>query len=336
MNVAISVANLTKRFPRTARYRDLLPWQERGLTTALEELNLKIVEGELFGLLGPNGAGKTTLIKILCSLILPTAGTAWVFGHDIQKEEQAVRQLVGLASADERSFYWRLSGQQNLEFYASLYRVPRRQIRQRIEEVLHKVGLASEADVRFQNYSTGMRQKLAIARGLLSQPRVLFVDEPTRSLDPLSAQAVRSLLREEVDRAGRTVVFATHNMEEAEAICDRVAILNRGRLIASGSVQELRSLFQRHQRCELEVRRPPEGLINRLSLTKGVLDCHRAPQSNGALHLQLTFLNRAAVLPQVLQLIVHGGGEVCDCRLTEVPLEEIFVHAVKGVEEGDI
>jgi len=167
MGVAIRVDNLTKRFPRTARYRDLLPWQERKLTTALEELNLDIAEGELFGLLGPNGAGKTTLIKILCSLILPTAGTAWVFGHDVQKEEQVIRELVGLIGADERSFYWRLTGRQNLEFYASLYHVPRRQRGQRIDEVLHKVGLASEADVRFQNYSTGMRQKLAIARSFL-------------------------------------------------------------------------------------------------------------------------------------------------------------------------
>lgn len=334
MGVAIHVVNLTKRFPRTSRYRDLLPWQKRELVTAVEDLNLNIAEGELFGLLGPNGAGKTTLIKILCCLILPTSGTAWVFSHNVRKEEQAVRELVGLASADERSFYWRLTGRQNLEFYASLYRVPRRQIEQRIEEVLDKVGLASEADARFQNYSTGMRQKLAIARCLLSQPRVLFVDEPTRSLDPLSAQAVRSLLREEVDRAGRTVVFATHNMEEAEAICDRVAILNRGHLIASGSMPELRSLFQRHQRCELEIRYPPDGLIDRLLLTNGVLDYHRTPQSNGVLHLELTLSNRETVLPQVLQLIVQGGGEVCDCRLTEVPLEEIFVHAVKGEEVG--
>jgi ABC-2 type transport system ATP-binding protein len=300
----------------------------------LEELNLKIAEGELFGLLGPNGAGKTTLIKILCGLILPTAGVAWVFGHDVQREEQAVRELVGLASADERSFYWRLSGQQNLEFYASLYGVPSWQRGRRIEEVLHKVGLASEANIRFQNYSTGMRQKLAIARGLLGQPRVLFADEPTKSLDPLSARAVRSLLREEVDKAGRTIVLATHNMEEAEAICDRVAILNHGHLIASGSVQELRSLFQRQERCELEVRYPPENLIDHLFLTDGVLDCRREPQSNGVLHLQLTLSNRPAVLPQVLQLIVHGGGEVCNCRLTELPLEEIFVSAVRAREKG--
>ncbi len=333
MSTAIRITNLTKRFPRSAGYRDLL-WRKRGLTTALEEVNLEIGEGELFGLLGPNGAGKTTLIKILCCLILPTAGTARVFGHDVQREEQAVKRFVGLGSADERSFYWRLTGQQNLEFYASLYQVPDRQKRQRIDEVLHKVGLASEADVRFQNYSTGMRQKLAIARALLRQPQVLFVDEPTRSLDPLSARAVRSLLKEEVTEAGRTVVFATHNMEEAEAICDRVAILNRGRLVASGSVPELRSQFQRQERCELEVRHLPENLIDRLSLTAGVLDCRRASQSNGVLHLELTLVNRAAALPEVLQLIVQGGGEVCDCRLTELPLEEIFVNTVKAEAGG--
>ncbi|MFC2071725.1 ATP-binding cassette domain-containing protein [Chloroflexota bacterium] len=334
-NVAIQVTNLTKRFPRSSGYRDLLPWRERELITALEEVNLEIGERELFGLLGPNGAGKTTLIKILCCLVLPTTGDAWVFGHNVCKEEQAARELVGLASAEERSFYWRLTGWQNLQFYASLYRVPRRQRKQRIEEVLNKVGLASEADIRFQNYSTGMRHKLAIARGLLCQPRVLFVDEPTRSLDPLSARSVRSLLRAEVDEAGRTVVLATHNMEEAEAICDRVAILDHGRLITSGRVQELRSLFQKHERCELEVRYPPENLIEHLSLTDGVLDCHRVLQTNGVLHLELALLNRAVALPQVLQLIVRGGGEVCDCRLTEPPLEEIFAHAVKaGVGGG--
>ena len=145
---------------------------------------------------------------------------------------------------------------------------------------------------------------------------------------------MRSLLREEVDGAKRTVVFATHNMEEAEAICDRVAILNHGRLIASGSVQELRSLFKRQESCELEVRHPPEGLVNRLFLTDGVLDCHKAPQNNGVLHLQLTLSDRAAVLPQVLQLIVQGGGEVCNCRLADVPLEEIFVHAVGVGKRG--
>ena len=330
MNTAIRITNLTKSFPRFAGYRDLLPWRKRELTTALEGLNLEIIEGELFGLLGPNGAGKTTLIKILCGLILPNSGDAWIFGHNVKTEERAVKELVGVVSADERSFYWRLTGRQNLEFYASLYQVPQHQKRQRIDEVLHKVGLSSEATVRFQNYSTGMRQKLAIARGLLCKPRVLFVDEPTRSLDPISARSVRDLLREEVDRFGRTVILATHNMEEAETICERVAILDRGRLITSGRVNELNALFERQDGCELEVGNAGENLINQLSKIEGVLDCSRTPNSNGILHIQLTLSSRQEVLPRLIKQIVLNGGEVYDCRMKKLPLEEIFVNAING------
>jgi ABC-2 type transport system ATP-binding protein len=328
MGVAIKVNNLTKRFPRSVGYRDLLPWRKREYTVALDSLQLEINEQELFGLLGPNGAGKTTLIKILCGLILPTSGNAWILGHNVQTEEKAAKELVGVVSADERSFYWRLSGRQNLEFYASLYRVPHNQIKQRIREVLSKVGLSNEADIRFQNYSTGMRQKLAIARGLLCKPKVLFVDEPTRSLDPLSARAVRSLLREEVDDFGRTVILATHNMEEAETICDRVAIMNKGSLITSGRIEELDSLFRRQDGCELEIGNADETIIKGLSAIEGVLDCSKTPSSNGTLHLQFILASKQDVLPRVIKQIVLCGGEVHDCRLEKLPLEEIFVKAI--------
>ncbi|MDP3880053.1 MAG: ABC transporter ATP-binding protein [Dehalococcoidales bacterium] len=334
MNTAIKATKLTKSFARSAGYRDLLPWRKKEVVTALKELSLEVKERELFGLLGPNGAGKTTLIKILCGLVLPNSGDAWVLGCHIQKEEYSSRKLVAAVSVDERSFYWRLTGWQNLEFYASLYRVPRRQIRQRVEEALVEVGLLPEANVRFQNYSTGMRQRLAIARGLLCQPRVLFVDEPTRSLDPQNARAVRKLLREEVDSAGRTVVLATHNMEEAEAICDRVAILDKGCLITTGKVNELRSLFEPRKRYELEVRNAPDDLMECVSLTDGVIDCRREPQSNGILHFEVTLSNQPEALNQVLKIIVLSGGQVNDCRGTEIPLEDIFVQAINGGLKG--
>lgn len=330
MGIAIRVANLTKSFARSAGYLDLLPWRTRQMVTAVEGLNFEIQEGELFGLLGPNGAGKTTLLRLLCGIIVPSSGTASVFGHDVQKDEQAVKERVGLVTTDERSFYWRLTGWQNLEFHASLYGVPRGQSRQRIADALTLVGLATAADMRFQSYSTGMRQKLAIARGLLSQPRVLFVDEPTRSLDPISAQAVRTFLKEQTTKAGRTVLLATHNMEEAEAICDRVAIMDHGRIVASGPVSELRFLFQKQERCDLEVKNPPEGLIDRLLETHGVLQCQRVGQRNGTLGLELMLSDRAAALPAVLRLIIQGGGEVCNCSLKEIPLEEIFMRALEG------
>jgi ABC-2 type transport system ATP-binding protein len=337
VNAAISVANLTKRFPRTSGYKDLLPFRQRQWVTAVERVNLDIQEGEFFGLLGPNGAGKTTLIKLLCCLVLPNSGTAQVFGHDIRKEEQAVKKLVGLVSTEERSFYWRLTGRENLQFYASLYHLPRQQARKRIDALLSFVEMAHEADIRFQNYSTGMRQKLAIARGLLSEPRVLFVDEPTRSLDPVSARAIRHFLKEKVAGEGKTVVLATHNLSEAEQLCDRLAIMNHGRVAALGSVPELRSLFQTHEGCELQVRHFSEAILPRLRLISGVQECHITNQHDGVRNLEIRISSRSAVLPQVLKIMVLHGVEVCDCQIKELPLDEIFVHALRGVspEEGN-
>ncbi len=328
--IAIKTTDLTKRFPRSTGYRDLLPFRHRQWVTAVDGASLDIEEGELFGLLGPNGAGKTTLIKLLCSLVLPTSGSAQVFGHDVRGEEQAVKELVGLVSAEERSFFWRLTGRENLGFYACLYHMPRPEMEERIDEVLALVGLTAEDDIRFQNYSTGMRQKLAIARGLLSRPKLLFVDEPTRSLDPLSAQAIRQFLKDEVAGAGTTVVLATHNMDEAEQLCDRLAIMDHGRVIALGSVQELRSLFQRHELCELEVSDFPQDIEGLLSLAEGVMGCRRTGQQNGVLSLELELLNRPAVLPEVLRIIVHSGGQIRNCRLRELALEEIFVQALRA------
>jgi ABC-2 type transport system ATP-binding protein len=327
---AISTVNLTKRYSRTSGYRDLLPFRKKKWVTAVEGVSLDIKEGEFFGLLGPNGAGKTTLIKMLCCLVLPTSGTARVFGHDVIKEESAVKKAVGLVNAEERSFYWRLTGRENLKFYASLYHISRQQGNQRIEELLDLVGLSGEGDIRFQNYSTGMRQKLAIARGLLSQPQLLFVDEPTRSLDPVSARNVRRFFKEKVAGAGKTVVLATHNLEEAEQLCDRLAIMNHGRVVALGSMKELRSLFQTHKGCELQVKNFPEAGESRLQDIEGVLDCRITGQSDGLTTLKLRISDRAEVLPRVLQVMVNGGVEICSCQMQELPLEEIFTHALSG------
>ena len=295
---------------------------------AVNKVCLDIDEGEFFGLLGPNGAGKTTLIKMLSCLVLPSSGKAQVFGHDVSKDEQAVKRLVGLVSAEERSFYWRLTGRENLRFYASLYHIPRQQARKRIDQLLKLVELIDVADMRFQNYSTGMKQKLAIARGLLSEPKVLFVDEPTRSLDPVSAQSIRSFLKEKVADNGKTVILATHNLYEAEQLCDRLAIMDKGQVIALGSVNELRSLFQSHDGCKLEVRRFRETLLPVINEINGVIDCHVADKSNGVVNLEFKIFNRKEVLPQIFKTMVTNGVEICNCQLSELPLDEIFIHAL--------
>jgi ABC-2 type transport system ATP-binding protein len=327
---AIRISDLTKRFPRTSGYRDLLPFRKRQWVTAVKNISLDIEEGELFGLLGPNGAGKTTLIKLLCCLVLPSSGTAQICGHDILREEQAVKKLVGLVSAEERSFYWRLTGRENLKFYASLYHLPGQLAHKRIDELLNLLGLADEADVRFQNYSTGMRQKLAIARGLLSEPRILFVDEPTRSLDPLSAQAIRRFLREKATGEGQTIILATHNLSEAEQLCDRLAIMHHGELNALGSVPELRNIFQTQEKCELKVRHFTETTLLQLRRIDGIFNCNIINQYDGVAALELMISKRAAVLPNIMKIMVNSGAEVCDCQLRELPLDEIFVQALRG------
>jgi ABC-2 type transport system ATP-binding protein len=334
MSTAIGINNLTKRFARTSGYRDLMPFRKKQWVTAVENISLEIQPGEFFGLLGPNGAGKTTLIKLLCCLVLPTSGKAQILGHDTLKDEQTVKKLVGLVSAEERSFYWRLTGRENLEFYASLNNLPGKRAGQRINELLNLVGMFKEADMRFQTYSTGMRQKLAIARGLLGDPQVLFVDEPTRSLDPVSAQSVRSFLKEKVLREKKTIVLATHNLSEAEQLCDRLAIMNHGQVIALGSVKELRALFQTHEECRLEVRHFTGEVLPQLLSIEGVIDCRPGRNDGEDITLEIKMTNRPQVLPRLLQILINSGAEVTNFQLKELPLDEIFNYALKRVERG--
>lgn len=212
---------------------------------ALENVNLKINQGELFCLVGPNGAGKTTLIKILSTLILPTQGTAKVNGYDILKEPTPVKKSIGLVSSEERSFYWRLTGRQNLEFFSCLYGLPPKNAKQRINEILWLLKLEEEGKDKFQNYSTGIKQKINIARALIHNPPILFIDELTKSLDPLTAEQLRKFIKEKlVKELKKTILLATHNLREAETIADRIAIIDSGKIIAQGTVEELKEKTQ--------------------------------------------------------------------------------------------
>ncbi|MDD5467601.1 MAG: ABC transporter ATP-binding protein/permease [Anaerolineales bacterium] len=238
MSYAIQALDLTKHYPLRRGWLD--PFlKQGGHIVAVEDAHLAIQEGELFGLLGPNGAGKTTLIKMLATLIVPTRGEAWICDHPLA-DEAAVKASLGLVTSDERSFFWRLTGRQNLEFFARLYRLPGGAIPERVQATLDQLQLSDLADTRFSAYSTGKRQLLSIARALLHQPRVLLLDEPTKGLDPSASRSLQTLIREElVGRQGVTVLLSTHNLAEAEAICDRVAVIHQGRIRAVGALKEL-------------------------------------------------------------------------------------------------
>jgi len=244
MNAAISVKRLTKRFDRSSGWR---PWKLKQGVTAVNEVSLEVEHGELFGLLGPNGAGKTTLVKMLCTLILPSSGEATVASYDLNRSVD-IRRSVGLVVSDERSFYWRLSGRRNLNFFASMHGLSGHEANERINQVLEDVGLVEHGNEPFSSYSTGMKQRLAIARGLLHRPSILFLDEPSRSLDPEATSRLHSLIRQLIDTKAVTVFLITHDLSEAEKLCGRVAIMHMGGIRAIGSPADLRkSLKPVHQ-----------------------------------------------------------------------------------------
>jgi ABC-2 type transport system ATP-binding protein len=237
----ILAGGLVKRYPVLRGFRDLVrrPFDRRTVT-ALDGLDLTVEPGRVFCLLGPNGAGKTTLIKILATLVLPDGGRAVVDGHDVSREPGPAKAAIGYAVNDERSFYWRLTGRQNLEFFGALYglRGPARD--RRIAEVLGLAGLDGAADLRFNTYSTGMRQMLAFARALLADAAILLVDEPTRSLDPQAADKIRTFLREDLSRRQRkTILWATHDLGEAADYADDIAVISKGRIRLQGPAGSL-------------------------------------------------------------------------------------------------
>jgi len=240
---AIETLNLSKRFPIRRGLVDFLPWQNKWLT-ALDKVNISVAPGEIFGLVGPNGGGKTTLIKMLCTLLLPDEGKAYVNRYDVASQPAEVKKSIGYFLEGERSFYFRLSGRQNLTFFATLQNINGHYAKNRIEEVLELLELSPHADRLFMDYSGGMRQRLSLARALLHEPVILFLDEPTKSLDPVAAHNFRKFLKEELAKGrGTTLFIATHSLEEAKYLCDRIAFLDQGSIKALGDFERIENFL---------------------------------------------------------------------------------------------
>ncbi|MBL8058409.1 MAG: ABC transporter ATP-binding protein [Anaerolineales bacterium] len=252
---AIAVSDLAHAYPGRA-----------GPVPALRGLTLAVAPGEFFGLFGPNGAGKTTFIRILATLVTPTAGRARVLGLDVAAQPAQVRARIGLVSSNENSFYGRLTARQNLEFFAGLQGLRPSAARLRAAELLDVFGLRAAADAPAQTFSTGMRQRLNVARALLHDPPVIFLDEPTKGLDVLAAANLRALLKDElVGRRGKTVLLTTHDLAEMEQLCGRVAILEAGRLRAAGAPADLIREASASVIYRLELAEPAPALAGQLA-----------------------------------------------------------------------
>jgi len=232
----------SKRLPKSFAYAAKLLGRGGTTYTALDGIDLDVPKGGVFGLLGPNGAGKTTLIKILSTLILPDSGEVLVDGVDVVKNPLGALKKLQTVLAGNEGFELRITGRQNLEFFADLYGIPHDESRRRIEELIEFSHLENFADTMLQKYSTGMTRRLLVCRALLSNAPVLLFDEPTSALDPISAAEFRKLIKVELaERRKKTVLLATHNLAEAEEMCDSIALLRRGRILAAGSTMEIRS-----------------------------------------------------------------------------------------------
>lgn len=249
---AIIVENLSKTYPvYFPRLKKFFRVPVKPAVEALKNVSFEIADGEIFGLIGKNGAGKTTLTKIIATLVQPTEGRVTVKNFDSVKDEVRVRSLIGLATAEERSFYWRLTAEQNLMFFARLYGMKDAEARRRIIEIFEQLDLTELKKRRFAELSTGNKQRLAVARALLPAPPILLLDEPTRSLDPLAAAAMRELI---LSLKNVSVLLTSHNLSEIEELCQRVAIISKGEISAVGTTKSLRASHRQTQKVKIITR----------------------------------------------------------------------------------
>jgi ABC-2 type transport system ATP-binding protein len=295
---------------------------------AVRGVSFEVGQGELFGLLGPNGAGKTTTIKMLITLLLPTSGTARVLGFDVVKDARKVRERVGYVFGGERGLYERLPALDNLRYFAELYGVPPRDQKRRIAELLELVGLSGREREKVEGYSRGMRQRLHIARGLLHDPPVVFLDEPTIGVDPVGARELRATIAS-LTEAGKTVLLTTHYMFEADALCDRIAVIAKGHIVASGTPAELKRLVAEGSVVEIETFGASEEAIAALNHVPGVVSI-AVEEREQAQVLVVQAANGEA--PTQALLAELSGVRVGRVSAREPTLEDAYVQLVSGPE----
>ncbi len=288
---------------------------------AVKGISFDVAEGEIFGLLGPNGAGKSTLIRMMTTLIPVTAGKAMVAGHDVSKDPDAVRRLIGVIPQALTSDP-DLTVEENILIYAKLYSVPRAQREKNIAEVLEAVDLTKWRTAQTKTLSGGMRRRLEIARGLVHDPRIFFLDEPTTGLDPVSRIAVWEMLNNLKARRNLTILLTTHYMEEADKLCDRIAIVDHGKLVALGTPAELKNSVEGSNVVEVQFNREPEGWQARLEGLEGVTSVQ---SESGGFYRLITSSGSKTTL-QLVEMAAEAGVGLGSLSVQNTTLDDVFVH----------
>ena len=327
MSTAIEATGLTKDFEKGRR----TTWQRirrepdrRERFRAVDGIDLHVETGEIFGILGPNGAGKTTTMRMLATLLEPTSGSATVLGHDLVTDARAIRRRLGAVLSGERSLYWKLTARENLEYFAALYHVPPAETKDRITEILETVHLTDRADDYVEKFSTGMRQRLVLARALLPAPALLLLDEPTVGLDPQAARDLRERvvqLREE----GRTVLLTTHYMEEADQLCDRIAIVDHGRIVALDMPEGLKRNLTATEVVRLELHAPEHADAALVARVEGGGTVAQRERSNGALHLTVHCDSARELVPLVIDAAHAEAAQLANIQVQPISLEDVFI-----------
>jgi ABC-2 type transport system ATP-binding protein len=304
LNAAVKTIDIEKRF---------------GELTAVNKINLEIESHEIFGLIGPNGAGKTTLIRMLTTVIPPSGGTAKIAGYDIRTEQDQVRRSIGVVS-QATTLDVELTAWENMEIYAKYYAVPSEIRKDRIKELLDVVGLWDRADFTVGSYSGGMKRRLELVRSLIHRPRVLFLDEPTTGLDPQARSAVWEYLRGLHEKQDITVVITTHYLEEAEALCRRVAIVDFGKLMALGTPTELKRKVMGGDIVEAEVGALPTQALEALKNSKFALEVKMHENI-----LTVLVKSGAEAVPRIVEMVDKNGGKIRTITLREPTLDDVFL-----------
>ncbi|MCS7099302.1 MAG: ABC transporter ATP-binding protein [Sulfolobales archaeon] len=333
---AVVAEKLVKRFVTKKRTGLLRSYSE--VVEALRGVSLNVGAGEVVGLLGPNGAGKTTTIKILSTLLLPDSGYASIYGYDVVREASEVRKLIGIMLTVEKGFYGRLTGRENLVYFGSLYGMERRELERRVDHLLDLVGLKElgGADRLYEEYSLGMKARLALARALLKDPPVLLLDEPTLGLDPPSARKIRSLVREMASKEGKSVLYTSHNMFEVELVCDRVILINKGVIVAEGTPERLKSMLPDVRAIEVYSKQPPGSLAEEVA--KLGLEVREQNQVQEGLYVLKILARRPdEVVGDIMKIAVSRGIDIVRMKVEEPTLEDVFIYFTeRGVRDREV
>ena len=324
----IQIEGLEKRFARNvghpALWRRILGRYRTVPVVAIDGLDLHVEQGRFFSLLGPNGAGKTSTVRVLCTLLLPDAGSCRVAGYDVATQQREVRRSIGVSIRGERSVYWKITGRQNLRYFAGLYGMRGEAVSRRIGEVTELVGLTGRIDDYVERYSMGMKQRLAIAVSLLHRPPVLLLDEPTIGLDPNGARALRGLLRDLCKEEGVTIFYTTHYLHEAEELSDRLAIIHEGRKVLEGSPDEVRSALGDNRIVEVQLAPGADTSVDSLrnhAMVQRVISENRQPT------VITVRLEMKEAIGSVVELAAAEGfanGRVLGISLVRPTLEDVF------------